>query len=95
MQTMELNIPSLKSDILFEVMVNNAIQQKSFEEIKPKLIRFLADELHNDFLEMKIRIDETQELNKVELPRDIFEDLMQHNPTFQKLVSELKLTLED
>lgn len=72
MQTMELNIPSLKSDILFEVMVNNAIQQKSFEEIKPKLIRFLADELHNDFLEMKIRIDETQELNKVELPSRYF-----------------------
>ena len=91
--TMQTNIPLLKADNLFMVTVNNSFQEKEIYEFRGQLMSFLADGLENDLIEMQIVVDETQEINKVMLPKDIFNELAENNENFKKFVSEFGLEI--
>ncbi|MDR3705915.1 MAG: DNA polymerase III subunit gamma/tau [Paludibacteraceae bacterium] len=91
--TMQTNIPLLKADNLFVVTVNNSFQEKEINEFRGQLMSFLADGLENDLIEMQIVVDETQEINKVMLPKDIFNELAENNENFKKFVSEFGLEI--
>jgi DNA polymerase-3 subunit gamma/tau len=91
--TMHANLPVLKEDFLFEIQVENSFQEKELFEIQADLIAFLSDKLQNDFITMKITVDETREVKKVMLAKDKFDYLAEKNENFKKMVSDLGLEI--
>ncbi|MDR1678593.1 MAG: DNA polymerase III subunit gamma/tau [Prevotellaceae bacterium] len=93
LNTMQKSLPKLSAATVFEVTVHNPYQEKILNEIRSRLMPFLAECLRNDFVEMNIVVDEVQEEERVMLPKDIFNGLAESNPVFKRFVSEFGLEI--
>lgn len=93
LNTMKIHFPVLTTDVVFEVKVSNAFQEKSLNEFRSRLMPFLSDALKNDLIEMKVSVDENLPTNKMMLPADILRELVENNPNVKKLVAELGLEI--
>ncbi len=89
--TMQMTFPNLKASEKFDISVSNAFQEKEILEEKPAIMRFLADKLQNDFLEMTIVINEVQE--QVKLPSDMYQTIKDSNENVRALAQVLNLEI--
>ncbi len=94
LQAMQPNFPILQSELAFEVVVVNSFQKDSLENNRENILKYLSDNLQNDNLQMQVRIDETKDDGKVLFASDRFEELINENPDFRRLASELGLEVE-
>lgn len=90
--TMCNNFPTLKSENLFEVVVENSFQQEKLNEAKADIMQVIGNSLRNDFIEMKVIISEV-DISTAKLPKDRFDELVEKSSPFKKMVLELGLEI--
>ncbi|MEA5129662.1 MAG: DNA polymerase III subunit gamma/tau [Proteiniphilum sp.] len=91
--TMTLYHPRMLSETVFEVEVNTELNRQYLTDHSIALLSFLRERLRNDDITMTIRISETNAIKKPLTSREIFDEMVQQNPSLQKLSDEFGLEL--
>ena len=64
-------------------------EQKHVEERKEALMRFLCDALQNDRLSLDVKLsDKPIDTPKILSPREVVEQIKQHNPNFTQFLKD-------
>jgi DNA polymerase-3 subunit gamma/tau len=92
--TMVNNNPALKEDFLYEVTVHNPGQQNELLANAAEILTFLRDNLNNTRIQMRIRIDETNEKKRAVTALEKYEHLRDINPLIDTLREEFNLRLD-
>ncbi len=93
-RTIIANQPLLTENTCFEIRVQNSFQAKEMNDIRSKLLSFLAEKLSNDCLEMKLIIEDAPvSEHRALLAKEKFDLLIQKNEHLKKMVSELGLEI--
>jgi hypothetical protein len=93
--TMSYALPQrADSDEHYVMTVGSPAEQKNVEEHKEALVRFLCDAVKNDQLSLDIKVSETP-INspKILSPREVVEEIKQHNPKFAQFLKDFDLGL--
>ena len=78
----------------YVMTVGSPTEQKNVEEHKEALVRFLSEALHNDLLTLDVKVSETPiETPKILSPREVVEEIKQHNPRFTQFLKDFDLGL--
>lgn len=91
--TMSLYKPTLISDTLFEVKVNSELNKEYLTSNGEALLTFLRAKLKNDDLTMTIKIAKGNVIKKALTSREIFDEMVEKNPSLQNLSDEFGLEL--
>lgn len=76
-----------------EAVIDNEIFLSQLNEIKRKICRTMQVTLHNDNIQLTLRLADTASVKKVFTKREIFDNLRKENPAFEKLRMALGLEL--
>lgn len=90
---MMLYKPKMLGDTVFEVEVNTEINKNYLDDYGNVILAYLRESLQNDDITMIIKISETTVVKKPLTSREIFNELVQKNPSLQKLSDEFDLEL--
>ncbi len=93
--TMAYATPEPGSDAEHYVMtVGSPAEQKIVEEHKEALVRFLCDAVQNDRLALDIKVSDLPiDTPKILSPREVVEQIKQHNPNFTQFLKDFDLGL--
>ena len=91
--TMSLYKPTMVSDTLFEVKVNSELNKEYLTSNGEALLTFLRAKLKNDDLTMTIKIAKGNVIKKALTSREIFDEMVEKNPSLQNLSDEFGLEL--
>jgi DNA polymerase-3 subunit gamma/tau len=91
--TMTLYQPKMLSNTLFEVEVNTELNKQYLIDHSANILSFLREKLENGDVTMTIRIAEGNAIKKSLTSREIFNEMVQENPSLQKLSDEFGLEL--
>jgi DNA polymerase-3 subunit gamma/tau len=91
--TMMLYKPKLLGNTVFEVEVNTEINKNYLDDYGNVILAYLRESLQNDDITMTIKISEATVVKKPLTSREIFDELVQKNPSLQKLSDEFDLEL--
>lgn len=91
--TMSLYKPTLISEVLFEVKVNSELNKEYLISNGEALLTFLRAKLKNDDLTMTIKIAKGNVIKKALTSREIFDEMVEKNPSLQNLSDEFGLEL--
>ena len=86
-------IPRITTLPHVEVVVDNDLILDEISKIKGKIRLTLVRNLHNDDIQLNIRLAEGGEVRKVLTKRELFEEMKQKNPSIEKLCELLSLEL--
>ena len=82
------------SDEHYVMTVGSPNEQKHVEERKQTLLRFLCDAVKNDRLTLDVKVSETPiDTPKILSPREVVEEIKQHNPDFTRFLTDFNLGL--
>ena len=82
------------SDEHYVMTVGSPNEQKHVEERKQMLVRFLCDAVNNDCLSLDVKVSETPiDTPKILSPREVVEEIKQHNPDFTRFLTDFNLGL--
>ena len=76
-----------------EAVIDNEIFLSQLNEIKRKICRTMQVTLHNDNIQLTLRLADTATAKKVFTKREVFDNLRKENPAFEKLRVTLGLEL--
>lgn len=91
--TMILYKPKMLDNTVFEVEVNTEINKNYLDDHSSAILSYLRQSLQNDDITMTIKISESTTVKKPLTSREIFDELVQKNPSLQKLSDEFDLEL--
>ena len=91
--TMMLYKPKMLGNTVFEVEVNTEINKNYLDDHSNAILSYLRESLLNYDITMNIKISEDITVKKPLTPREIFDELVQKNPSLQKLSDEFDLEL--
>jgi DNA polymerase-3 subunit gamma/tau len=91
--SMTFYLPKMLGETLFEVEVNTEINKQYLTDNSLSILTFLREKLQNDDITMTIKISETQMITKPLTSREIFNEMVEKNPSLQRLSNELGLEL--
>lgn len=91
--TMSLYLPKMLSSTLFEVEVNTELNKQYLTDHGNTILSFLREKLGNGDITMTIKIAEGNAIKKALTSHEIFEEMVQQNPSLQKLSDEFGLEL--
>lgn len=78
----------------YVITVGSANEQKNVEEHKAELMKFLSDTLNNDRLTLDIKVSDVPiDTPKILSPREVVEQIKQHNPKFTQFLKDFDLGL--
>ncbi len=78
----------------YVMMVGSPTEQKNVEEHKDSLMRFLCDAVNNDRFTLDVKVSEVPiDTPKILLPREVVEEIKQHNPNFTQFLKDFELGL--
>ena len=78
----------------YVMIVGSPAEQKYVEEHKAALLQFLCDTVQNDRLVLDVKVSETPiETPKILSPREVVEQIKQHNPNFTQFLKDFDLGL--
>ena len=78
----------------YVMTVGSPAEQKNVEEHKASLMKFLCDTLHNDRLSLDVKVSEVPiDTPKILSPREVVEQIKQHNPKFTQFLKDFDLGL--
>ncbi|HAC72765.1 MAG TPA: DNA polymerase III subunit gamma/tau, partial [Porphyromonadaceae bacterium] len=83
--TMMLYKPKMLGNTVFEVEVNTEINKNYLDDYGNVILAYLRESLQNDDITMTIKISEATVVKKPLTSREIFDELVQKNPSLQKL----------
>jgi len=86
-------LPALLDNSVFEVVVNNPVQEQRLSEYKIDILYKLKSQLRNTQLQMHIRISEDNEKKLAFTPAEKFSLMMEENESLRKLKDEFGLEL--
>lgn len=85
--------PTRRDNLEFDVLVDHPAQQQAFELAMPKLLRFLRERLHNDFLTVKAMINPEKEMIKLLSPQDFLRKAVTENAALGEFLKEIEIEL--
>jgi len=93
--TMSYALPQAGRDAEhYEMIVGSPTEQKNVEEHKEALMKFLCDALRNDRLTLDVKVSEVPiDTPKILSPREVVEQIKQHNPNFTQFLKDFDLGL--
>lgn len=91
--TMLSCLPDLIENTLFEVVVNNPMQEDRLVEYQIEILSRLRSKLRNTRIRMQIRISEDNEKKLAFTPTEKFNVMMQENEALRRLKDEFGLEL--
>ena len=91
--TMMLYKPKMVGNTVFEVEVNTEINKNYLDDYGNVILAYLRESLLNDDITMIVKISEATVAKKPLTSREIFDELVQKNPSLQKLSDEFDLEL--
>lgn len=78
----------------YVMIVGSPTEQKNVEEHKEAIVRFLCDAVQNDRLSLDVKVSETPiDTPKILSPREVVEEIKQHNPEFNQFLKDFNLGL--
>ena len=78
----------------YVMTVGSPTEQKHVEEHKEALMRFLCDALQNDRLSLDVKLSDVPiDTPKILSPREVVEQIKQHNPNFTQFLKDFDLGL--
>ena len=78
----------------YVMIVGSPTEQKNVEEHKQELLKFLSDQLQNDRLTLDVKVSEEPiDTPKILSPREVVEQIKQHNPNFTQFLKDFDLGL--
>ena len=78
----------------YVMVVGSPTEQKNVEEHKESLLKFLHDTLQNDRLLLDVKVSEQPiDTPKILSPREVVEQIKQHNPNFTQFLKDFDLGL--
>jgi Zn-dependent M16 (insulinase) family peptidase len=92
LKSIEKCVPLLKTENLFELVVENSIQQKIVMDLKGDILPFLRDKLAHDNLDFTVSVEMT-EINKPITSQDKLNEMLSKNEAFRKLATDLSLEI--
>lgn len=84
-------IESQKNEYL--VKVSHPAQQQAFLTYMTKLLNFLKNKLENDFISLKVEIDDSIEIKKPLPPKELFQDILKSNGSIANLAQTLDVEM--
>jgi DNA polymerase-3 subunit gamma/tau len=94
--TMSYAVPQPVADNAehYVMTVGSPTEQKNVEEYKEALMRFLSDALNNDRIALDVKVSEVPiDTPKILSPREVVEQIKQHNPNFTQFIKDFDLGL--
>ena len=93
--TMSYALPQPGSNAEHYVMiVGSPTEQKNVEEHKAGLVKYLCDAVNNDRLTLDVKVSEVPiDTPKILSPREVVEQIKQHNPNFTQFLKDFDLGL--
>ena len=93
--TMSYALPQQGDDAEHYVMiVGSSTELKNVEEHKSALMKYLSDQLQNDRLTLDVKVSEVPiDTPKILSPREVVEQIKQHNPNFNQFLKDFDLGL--
>ena len=86
-------LPNLLENTVFEVIVNNPVQEQRLQDSAMDILSKLRVQLRNTHLRMEIRISENNEKKLAFTPAEKFNLMMEENESLQRLKDEFGLEL--
>ncbi len=78
----------------FVMTVGSSTEQKNVEEHKEALMKYLCDAVSNDRLSLDVKVSEVPiDTPKILSPREVVEQIKQHNPNFNQFLKDFDLGL--
>ena len=78
----------------YVMTVASPTEQKTVEEHKTALMKFLSDAVKNDRLTLDVKVsDVPMDTPKILSPREVVEQIKQHNPNFTQFLKDFDLGL--
>ena len=78
----------------YVMMVGSPTEQKNVEEHKDSLMKFLCDAVNNDRFTLDVKVSEVPiDTPKILSPREVVEEIKQHNPNFTQFLKDFELGL--
>ena len=78
----------------YVMMVGSPTEQKNVEEHKDSLMKFLCDAVNNDRFTLDVKVSEVPiDTPKILSPREVVEQIKQHNPNFTQFLKDFELGL--
>lgn len=90
---MEASEPKRENDTLYYITVGSQAQLTFMEGSKTAIMNHLRDAVKNDMLALDIRLDESKPEKKIFTPREIVDEIKQHNPKFNSFIKDFNLGL--
>ena len=82
------------SDEHYVMIVGSPTEQKNVEEHREALLRFLCDAVKNDRLTLEVKVSDVPiETPKILSPREVVEQIKEHNPNFTQFIKDFDLGL--
>ena len=85
--------PDLSENFVIKLLLPNQLMADSFRKGKPKLLRFLRENLNNYGITINTSVDKTIEKKFAYTPQEKFDKLKEKNPALIKLKDVFKLDL--
>ena len=86
-------LPDLQDNAMFEVVVNNPVQEQNLTENGTVILSFIRSQLRNTHITMTIRVSQDNEKKLAYTPAEKFNLMMEENPSLRKLKDEFGLEL--
>ena len=78
----------------YVITVAGPNEQKNVEEHKEALLKFLGDAVKNDLITLDVKVsDVPMDTPKILSPREVVEQIKQHNPNFTQFLKDFDLGL--
>lgn len=76
-----------------EVVVDNQLLLNDILDIKNRIRPTFVQGLHNDKIQIDYRLAQSDEIKKILSKREVFDNIMDSNPAFKRMVSIFNLAL--
>ena len=85
--------PKMLTDTTFEVLVDNDVVAKNMQHLQPAIEAFLRDKLHNQLVDMSVRVSEAHEVVRAYSHVERFQLMSKKNPKLLELTKTFDLIL--
>ena len=90
---MQASEPQRENNTLYYITVGSQAQLTFMEGSKTSIMDYLRSEVKNDMLALDIRLDETKPEKKIYTPREVVDEIKEHNPKFNSFIKDFNLGL--
>ena len=87
-------VPKQLEPNLFEIVVENKIQENLFKAEKPALLNFMRTQLRNFYLDVHPRVDEQVTVKRPYTSQEKFQYMAQKNPELLELRKKFNLDFD-